>query len=87
MLFINEIKKISWLGVYSECFNCESAANILKSKLNEILEEMAPIRTFQVRTKYVPWMSQKTKDIIKERDKAQKKAASGKDADDWRKYK
>ena len=48
---------------------------------------MAPIRTFQVRTKHVPWMSQKTKDIIKERDQAQKKAASSKDADDLRKYK
>ena len=48
---------------------------------------MAPIRTFKVRTKHVPWMSQKTKDIIKERDQAQKKAASSKDADDWRKYK
>ena len=82
MLFINEIRKISWWGVYSECFNCESAANILTSKINEILDEMAPIRTFQVRTKHVHWMSQKTKDVIKERDQAQKKAASSKDADD-----
>ena len=82
MLFINEIRKISWWGVYSECFDCESA-----SKINEILDLMAPIRTFQVRTKYVPWMSQNTKDAIKERDQAQKKVATSKDADDWRKYK
>ena len=86
-LFINEIRKISWWGVYSECFDCESAANIWTQKINEILDVMAPIRTFQIRTKYVPWMSQKTKDTIKERDQAQKKAAISNDPDDWKKYK
>ena len=82
MVFINEIRKISLWGVYSECFDFENAANILTSKINEILDVMAPIRTFQIRTKYVPWMSQKTKDIIKERDQAQKKAATSNDPDD-----
>ena len=85
--FIEEIRKISWWGVFSECFDCENAANILTQKINEILDVMAPIKTFQIRTKYVPWMSQKTKDMIKERNQAQLKAATTKDSDDWRKYK
>ena len=56
------------------------------SKLSEILDVMAPIRSFQVRTKYVPWMSQNTKNTIKERNLAQQKANRTKDKDDWRYY-
>ena len=52
--FINEVKKISCWGVYSECFDCKIAAEILKRKLTEVLDVMAPIRSFQVRTKYAP---------------------------------
>ena len=48
---------------------------------------MAPIKSFQVRTKYVPWMSQNTKDAIKERNLAQTIANRTKDKDDWRYYK
>ena len=48
---------------------------------------MAPIRSFQARTKYAPWLSTNTKDLINERDLAQKKAARSKDSDDWRHYK
>ena len=86
-LFLNEVRKISWWGVYSECFDCESAAQILNDKITDILDVMAPIRSFQVRTKYAPWLSQNTKNLIKERDQAQQKAARTKNADDWRIYK
>ena len=86
-LFLNEVRKISWWGVYSECFDCESAARTLTGKVTEILDLMAPIRSFQVRTKYAPWLSQNTKDLIKERDHAQEKASHTKDVDDWRQYK
>ena len=85
--FLNEVKNISWWGVYSECFDCENAAGILKRKLTDVLDVMAPIQTFQVRTKYAPWLSQQTKELIKERDQAQKRAAESKDEDDWRHYK
>ena len=85
--FLEAVRKISWWGVYSECFDCESAAKIMTDKLTDILDLMAPIRTFQVRTKYAPWLSQHTKDLIKERDQAQKKAAFSKDEDDWRRFK
>lgn len=86
-LFIDAVRKISWWGVYSELFDCENAAKILTDKINEILDVMAPIKSFQVRTKYVPWMSQNTKDAIKERNLAQTRANRTKDKDDWRYYK
>ena len=48
---------------------------------------MAPIKTFQVRTKYAPWISESTKVKIRERDLAQSTAALSQSADDWSKYK
>ena len=84
--FLEAVQKISWWPVYSECFDCERAANIFTLKLNEILDEMAPIRTFQIRTKYIPWMSQSTKDLIEERNQAQRKACNTNNEEDWREY-
>jgi hypothetical protein len=48
---------------------------------------MAPIKVIQVRQKYCPWLSQKTKDLISERNQAQKTASETQDSDDWRKFK
>ena len=59
----------------------------MSGKLTFILDKMAPIKCIQVRTKYAPWMSQNTKDKIKVRDNAQKKAAETKNHDDWLQYK
>ena len=48
---------------------------------------MAPIRTNQVREKYAPWLSDKTKQLLQERNSAQAAAALSRDPDDWRLYK
>ena len=56
-------------------------------KINNILDKLAPIKTFQVRKKYAPWLSDTTKNMIKQRNEAQKAAAESKDLDDWRHYK
>ena len=48
---------------------------------------MAPIKVIQVRQKYCPWLSQKTKDLISERNQAQKTASETRDSDDWKKFK
>ena len=48
---------------------------------------MAPLKTIQVRNKYAPWLSQDTKQLMKERDRAQETAAKTRDIDDWRQYK
>ena len=46
------------------------AAELLTQKLTAILDEMAPIKTFQIRVKYAPWMSASTKDLLKVRNNA-----------------
>ena len=48
---------------------------------------MAPIKTFQSRSNYAPWVSDNTKNKIKERNEAQKKASETKTSSDWEEYK
>ena len=63
------------------------AANLLSEKLNNILNEMAPVKTIQIRKQYAPWLTKDTKLLLSERNNAQKYAAQTGDADDWRLYK
>ena len=71
LLFIQSVRNISWWEVYA-CEDCEKAVQLMSTKLKDILDVMAPVVSVQVRTKYAPWMSQNTKDKIKERNEAQK---------------
>ena len=84
--FVKAIQKTSWWDVYS-CENVEEAVSLMSEKINSILDVMAPIKNIQVRTKYAPWMSENTKNIIKERNLAQKAAAESKTDDDWIRFK
>ena len=75
--FLAAVRSISWWDIYS-CENVEEAVSKMSGKLSFILDNMAPIKCIQVRTKYAHWMSQNIKDKIKVRDYAQKKAAETK---------
>ena len=48
---------------------------------------MAPIKTFQVRKKYAPWLSPTLKAEMELRDQAQLKAQETKTREDWPKFK
>ena len=80
------VKNISWWELYS-CQDPEVAAAMLTEKLSAILDTMAPLKTIQVRSKYAPWLSQDTKNLMKERNAAQDTATKTRDLDDWRLYK
>ena len=54
------------------------------SKLTIILDELAPIKTFQTCTNYAPWLGKETKLLKKEREAAQAYAAQTDDPEDWR---
>ena len=51
--------------------NPDDAVQLFTTKVNYILDQMAPIKTFQTNSKYCPWLSEKTKLLIKERNEAQ----------------
>ena len=84
--FCEAVKQLSWFDLYM-CDSPSEAAEILTSNLSRILDQMAPIKTIQVRKKYVPWLSPATKELIKERDAAQARASTSRSQDDWRAYK
>ena len=84
--FKEEVRKLRWWDIYScECVN--TAVQLLSSKLTNILDKLAPIKKIQVCACYVPWLSEESKALMKQRDNAQKKAASSKSPDDWRIFK
>ena len=69
------------------CDDIDVAIEMVTQKLTDILDEMAPIKTFQSRSKYAPWISDDSKNKIKARNKAQKKAFDTKLQSDWEEYK
>ena len=84
--FCKRVKELTWYDVYM-CEDANQAANLLTAKLSKILDAMAPVRTVQCRKNYAPWLSPTTKALMKERDAAQRLAASTGERDHWREFK
>ena len=73
---------------YSDIVRCvtnqstiESAAEIFESSFKSILDLHAPIKTFQQRKKYLPFLSDETKKIIVERRVVMEEAVKNNDID------
>ena len=77
------MKLINWWQIY-QCDDVDSALQLLTDNFTNILDQMAPIHTIQIRENYAPWLSYETKRIMAERDIAQKKAAETKYEEDWK---
>ena len=83
--FLEEVKNISWWDVYSSN-DVDIAVDIFTGKLTEILDRMAPIKKFQIRSRYASWLSSSTKEKMKIRDQAQHTAGTSGLAQDWAMY-
>ena len=83
--FSEAVKQISWFELYM-CDSPTQAADILTKKLSDILDNLAPVRTIQIRSKYAAWLSDTTKELLKLRNEAQERAALSKDPIDWRAF-
>ena len=84
--FVQAVQQISWLELYL-CTDVDTAVEILTNKLTFILDAMAPMRTMQVRTRYAPWLTITTINLMKERDKQQKVASDSGIRDELQKFK
>ena len=84
--FLSAVRSISWWRIYS-CEDVNCAVRMLSEEITNILDKQAPIKVFQVRTNYAPWLSKSTKDLMSKRDAAQKKAGETNQTDDWKLYK
>ena len=45
------------------CTDVNVATELLTCKISKVLDEMAPVKTIQTRTNYVPWLSDDTKKL------------------------
>ena len=86
MEFISEVEKISWLDVYL-CDDIGKAVDIFSHKFLRVLDQFAPVKTIQCRTKYAPWLSNETKQLINDRNVAQSDAAKSQNTNDWSRFK
>ena len=84
--FRSSVRKIPWWDIYS-CEDVNLAVKLLSDHLIKILDEMAPVRSFQTRTNYAPWLSAASKNWIKMRNDAHDKAVETRDNADWVAYK
>ena len=84
--FLDRIKNTSWWEVYRTT-DVDEAVDLLTNKINCILDEMAPVKTFQTTTKYCPWLTEETKKLIKQRNDAQKVLSEKKNDENLVNYK
>ena len=84
--FLDEVAKISWWDLY-QSDDVELAVDIFSNKFLRVLDQFAPFKTIQTRTKYASWLSSDTKNLINKRNVAQSQAAASKSVYDWNKYK
>ena len=82
-IFKERVRDCGLEEIYS-CKNVDAAAELLTDKLTNVLDDMAPIRKIQIRTKYAPWLSEDTKHLKLEREAAQERAAESNSPEDWR---
>ena len=72
--FLAELSKISWWDLY-KCEEVDVAVDFFSNKFLSVVDQFAPIRSIQTRTKYAPWLTHETKLLINERNDAQRIAA------------
>ena len=85
-VFLAELEQIRWWEIY-QADNVDIAVQLFSEKLTGILDRLAPVKTIQTRTRYAPWLSKATKQLIEQRDQAQTNAASSRNQEDWEQFK
>ena len=83
--FCHEVEKINWWPLYQSS-DVDVAVEIFTDKICHILDSMAPVRVFQNRKKYVPWLSQETKSLMVVRDGLLAQAKFSGLTEDWNNY-
>ena len=84
--FRSAVQKTSWIDLYLTN-DVNEAVSLLSCKLTKILDQMAPMQTFQMRKSFTPWLSQETLNLIRGRDDLYKLAVETKDRGDWKRFK
>ena len=74
------------LEYIKQCHCANQAATFLMNGLSRILDNCAPVKTFQTRENYAPHLKEATKLLMEERNNVQKAAATTGSQEDWWEY-
>ena len=83
--FIREVKYTSFESVL-ETDTPEEATERFKNIFCNIIEDHAPMKIFQNRKNYAPWLSDATKKLRNDRDNLKEESTSSQDPEVLRKY-
>ena len=72
--FLTEVSRTSFDRV-TQCNNIDTAAALFSGIFGSVLNKHAPVKIYQTRNNFVPWLSTETKDIMLKRDQAKENAS------------
>ena len=84
--FLLEIKNTDFNTIL-DMNDVDEASNYFEKIFSQILDNHAPVKTFQTRTNYAPWLSKTTKADIELRNELKKQSITSNDPDILKKYK
>ena len=88
--FLDDVKEQVSHGSFDKVLNSQNvseACALFSGIFGSILNKHAPLKVFQVRNNYSPWLSKETKQMMKERDKLRDEAIGDNSAEKYRNYK
>ena len=86
-LFLADILNSNINNEVTACEIIEEAARVLEESFKIILDKHAPIKTFQMRKHYSPYVSSNTKELMKERKALKEVATTTGDKEAEKKFK
>ena len=84
--FKRRVGEMPELQAISHCEHANQAAMFLQDGLSRMLDSFDPVRNIQSRNNYKPHIQEATKQLMLERNEAQKAAASSGSQEHWRAY-
>ena len=88
--FLADLSLVDWTEVL-QCVDVDHAADVLTDKFRQVLNNHAPWTVYQQRKHHVPWLTEETRKMMKERDETKAAAVNlaqeGEDATGtWNRY-
>ena len=81
-----ELNKVDWKQM-ERMADVDTMEEFYTKSITEILDVMAPIKLIQMRKNYAAWLTQKTRDLMKKRDKAKVDTTQNGSDENWSEYK
>ena len=85
-LYRQKVADINWTSMYNST-SPSLTYGIFEEHLRTILDDIAPMKTYQLKNNYKPWVQEDTIKLMKYRDQARNSASISGDPAKWNEYK